>query len=775
MAPPVDAPPAERAPWWLGLVVVAAVCLAYANSLSAPFVFDDLPSVTENPTIRQLSWAMFSPPPGTGLTVDGRPVLNVSLALNYAVSGASVRGYHVTNVAIHALAALTLFGLVRRTLLRLRSGQTLAPHATELALATALLWALHPLQTESVTYVVQRTESLMGLFYLLTLYAFVRGCTAAPARGWFTVAVIACTLGMATKEVMVSAPLIVLLYDRTFVAGSFRAAWQQRRGLYLALAATWLLLAYLVVGTGLRGGTIGAAAGVTPWDYALSQSRAILHYLWLTLWPRALVFDYGSDFVTFAQALPFALLDLALLGGTAWALVRRPALGFLGAWFFAILAPTSSILGGTRQMLAEHRIYLSLAAVAVLVAVVLRLALGRRNRLAWSALAVLLGLLTVRRNEDYRSVLALYQDTVAKRPQNAYAHNNLGQALLLAGRYAEAVASFQTALPLSPNRTLAHNYLAGALARLGRTAESVEHARAALTFNPTYAEARFNLGTGLLRLGQFPAAVAELETALRLQPDYAEAACNLGTALLQTGRAADAIPRYETALRFKPDYAEAHYSLALARHQLGQWPAALASYTTALQLRPDYPEAHNNFGVALRRVQRTAEALDHFRAAVRARPDYAEAFANLGNALLESNRLPEAIPPLQTALRLAPSNIAAHFDLGNALATSGRAPEAIPHFEAAVRAFPDNPEYRNNLGGALLEGSTRLDDAITHFTAALRLKPSSPETHCNLGLALADRGQRADAIRHLEEALRLRPDYPFARAELVKLRAAPSR
>ncbi len=765
MARPLEAPPSDRAPWWAGLLIVVAVALAYANSLSAPFVFDDLPSITENPTIRQLSAAMFSPPHGTGLTVDGRPVLNVSLALNYAVSGTSVRGYHLTNVAIHALAALTLFALVRLTLRRPAAGPTLAPFATEVALASALLWALHPLQTESVTYVVQRTESLMGLFCLFTLYAF--------ARGWFTAAVVACALGMGTKEVMVSAPLLVLLYDRTFLSGSFRAAWARHRRVYVALAATWLLLALLVAGTGLRGGTIGSAAGVTPWDYALCQSRAIIRYLGLSLWPHPLIFDYGSDFVTFPQALPFALLDLALLAGTAWALVRRPALGFLGAWFFLLLAPTSSVLGGTRQMLAEHRVYLSLAAVVVLAVLGLRHALARRAWLLWAPLAALLGLLTVQRNTDYRSVLALYADTVAKRPQNAHAHNNLGQALLLAGRYAEAVASFQTALPLAPNRTLAHNYLAGALARLGRTAESVEHARSALQFNPNYAEARFNLGTGLLRLGQLPAAIAELETALRLQPDYAEAACNLGTALLQAGRPAEAVPRYETALRLKPDYAEAHYSLALARHQLGQFAPALEHYAIALQLRPDYPEAHNNFGVALRRVQRSAEALDHFRSAVRTRPDYAEALANLGSALLEANRLPEALPPLQAAVRLAPDNIPARFDLGTAFAASGRAAEAIPHFEAAVRAFPDNAEYRNNLGGALLEGSTRIDDAITHFTAALRLKPDSPETHCNLALALADRGDRAAALRHFAEALRLKPDYTFARDEMAKLRAAP--
>ena len=205
-------------------------------------------------------------PPSHGETVSGRPVLNLSLALNYAVSGCDVRGYHVTNLAIHLAAALLLFGIVRRTLPRFRGcggGQQLArlQLATPLALAIALLWAVHPLQTESVTYIVQRAESLMGLFYLLTLYCFLRGAGSARAIFWYAGSVLACLLGMATKEVMVSAPLVVLLYDRTFLAGSFREAWRRRWAYYLALAATWLLLAWLVAQTGLLPRFYGERCG----------------------------------------------------------------------------------------------------------------------------------------------------------------------------------------------------------------------------------------------------------------------------------------------------------------------------------------------------------------------------------------------------------------------------------------------------------------------------------------------------------------------------------
>jgi len=224
--------------------IVLGALAAYRNSFSVPFVFDDVAAIVENPTLR-LPWsipALLSPPDQA--TVGGRPLVNLSLALNYAMGDTDVWGYHAVNLLIHLLAGLTLFGVVRRTLVR-----PLGEDATLAALTIAGLWTVHPLQTEAVTYTVQRTESLMGLCYLLTLYGFIRGvqylkfgdsaaAAAGPARTdppggagrrnrWFLFSGTACLLGMASKEVMVSAPLMVLLYDRTFVAGTFKEAWRR--------------------------------------------------------------------------------------------------------------------------------------------------------------------------------------------------------------------------------------------------------------------------------------------------------------------------------------------------------------------------------------------------------------------------------------------------------------------------------------------------------------------------------------------------------------------
>jgi protein O-mannosyl-transferase len=554
---------------FIPVLVIAAGIWAYHNSLTGPFIFDDLPSISENRTIRHLwpPWRALSPPHGRGTTVEGRPVLNFTLAINYAAGGAAARGYHVVNLAIHILAGLTLFGIVRRTLLQPALRERFGAAANELALATAVLWTVHPLQTESVTYLSQRAESLMGLFYLLTLYGFIRG-TASPSAGpWFMFSIVACLLGMATKEVMVSAPLMMLLYDRTFVSGSFREAWRRRRSLYLALGGTWILLGYLVATAGGRGGTAGFGVKMIWWQYALTQTCAITHYLWLSVWPHPLVFDYGTDVVTdMWHAAPCAVMIALLVIGTAISLWRWPVVGFVGCWFFAILAPSSSILPVATQTVAEHRMYLPLAAVIALgMTGIHALLVGRRTVAVAALLAIALGVLTWRRNQDYRSDIAIWDDTVAKRPENSRAQEHLGVALGQAGRIPEAI----------------------------------EHWQQALRIKPDYAEAHCNLGATLGQTGRIPEAIEHLEQAVRINPDYAEAHFDLGVALAQTGKIEEAIPHFEQALRINPDYAKAHYNLAAALEQVGRVPAAIAQYEQALRINPDYSDAQN----ALARLQ----------------------------------------------------------------------------------------------------------------------------------------------------------------------------
>jgi tetratricopeptide (TPR) repeat protein len=519
---------------------------------------------------------------------------------------------------------------------------------------------------------------------------------------WQVGTVAACLLGMATKEVMATAPVLVLLYDRTLpsgrVAGTFRSALQQRPRFYLALFATWLLLAGMVASTGWnRGATAGFNVGVAPWAYWLTQFEAVARYLWLTVWPHPLVFEYGTFWVHHAgEMVRYALVVVPLATATGWALWRRPVWGFVGAWFFVILAPTS-VVPGAIQMIVEHRMYLPLAAIITPAVLGLYAAVGRRSWVMFAALALGLGVLTAQRNEDYRSELTIWSDTVAKRPNNTRARNGMALALDHAGRTPEAIQQFEAALRLAPGDVEVRDNLGVTLEHAGRIAEAIQHYETALRLKPHFPEAHSNLGNALLRTGKVSEAIQQYEEALRLRPDYAEAQYNLGGALEESGRILEAIQQYKAALRIQPDLAEAQNNLGVLLCRSGQVAAGLAHLNEAVRLRPDYARAHFNLGVALVQAGRTPEAIQQYSEAWRLQPDLVEAHNNLGMALGQSGRLPEAIAELNEALRLRPDYVEAHNNLGNALQQTGRTDEAIAEYEKVLRLRPDDAAARRNL------------------------------------------------------------------------------
>ena len=306
-------------------LILLAGAAAYSSSLGCAFVFDDTADIVGNGSIRHL-WPIqdvFIVHTAGGTVLQSRPVVNLSLAVDYAIAGLDPRAYHLTNLVIHLLAGLTLFGIVRRTFLLPGLAQRFASAATPLALTVALIWTLHPLQTGAVTYVTQRYESLMGLFYLLAMYAAIRCGTSPHPRRWAVVTAAAALLAMGCKEVAVSVPVCVLLYDRAFLAGSFREAWRQRRTMYLGLVGAWLAFAVLLCCSGNRGAWAGYGLPVSWIEYGRSQFGVVLHYLRLCFWPDPLVLDYHWPVACSAgQIMPGASVIGALAVATVWALVR---------------------------------------------------------------------------------------------------------------------------------------------------------------------------------------------------------------------------------------------------------------------------------------------------------------------------------------------------------------------------------------------------------------------------------------------------------------------
>ena len=561
MPPPArPAAPARFPAVALGAAVLVTL-LAFAPALTAPLLFDDTTSVDHNATITQL-W-----PPSVALhplaesPTAGRPVANYSLAINYALNRAlgvdqsrdpggpdKTISYHVLNLLIHVASGLLLFGIVRRTLRSPRFGERWQERADALALFVAAIWLLHPLQTEAVDYITQRTEVLVSLCYLATLYCSIRAWDAAAAirMRWYAAAVAACILGMGSKEVMVSAPLMVVLYDRAFRLSSWRdiatGAMRERRWFYAALWATLLLLAALLSATPRT--TAGLHSGMPWYAYLNSQGWAVPHYLRLALWPSGLTVDYGQQALAPWRGLPGLLLLGALGVATvvAWTRADRWGwLGFCGAWFFCLLAPSSSFVPVATEIAAERRVYLALAAVIVVVVIGVHASLLRtgsdKRRMASTraigagALVVvaILAVLTFRRSTLYQHPDALWSDAIANQPGNARAWNNLGQVLTDAPvpRDVEADSLFRHAVRLDSSYVPALYNLATSDIAHRHLDDAEQLLRRVTSINPDDVQALAHLGEVLAIRGDLDGALSHLERAVALAPDDAGALTTL--------------------------------------------------------------------------------------------------------------------------------------------------------------------------------------------------------------------------------------------------------
>ena len=558
-----------------GMLVIIGL-IAYCNSFNGPFIFDDVPNIVENSNIRQL-WPIteaMSAPAHSGLA--GRPILSLSFALNYAVGGYSVWGYHLVNLIIHILGALTLYGIVRRTLAGERLKKKFGRVSASLAWITAAIWLVHPIQTESVTYIVQRAESLMGLFYLLAVYTAVRAMQPKHSRIWLILSVVFCSLGMVTKEVTVTAPVIILLYDRTFVAGSFSSALKKRWLLYSSLAATWVVLIVMMT-SGPQSQTIGFAVPISSFDYAMNQCIAIVHYLKLSFWPSRLCLYYFWPVIKlWGRILPSLLIILIMAAVTLWGFVRNRTWSYPAVWFFAILAPTSSFVP-IADIIFEHRVYLSLAGLAAIVVtggyllsgfIAKHIRSGRIINFSGVGIVMIvvaaLTITTVYRNRDYRSTLSIWESVVKAAPANHKGHYNLGKQLKEQGKVDRAISCYLKALQIKHDYINAHHSLGNILKSQGKLSEAAYHYRQILRKDPNHIEANFNLGITFQLQDQVEQAVTYYRRTLELKPNYIKAHNNLGAALLSQGGFDEAIKLFNSALRIDPNDAKTHNNLAYA-------------------------------------------------------------------------------------------------------------------------------------------------------------------------------------------------------------------
>lgn len=690
---------------WCGVSLAVAVLIAYSNTWQVPFLLDDVKRIVEEPAVRDLRMLPEL------MAKTNRPIAMATFAVNHAVHGYQVWGYHVVNAAIHLAGGLVLFGLLRRTFSQLpattRARIVLREQSSLIAWAIALLWLVHPLQTQAVTYIVQRLESLMGLAYLSTLYFFVRGVGSKRRWGWFSLSVGACAFGMGCKEVMVTAPLMVLAYDRVFLASSWRSLWSQRWKYYCGLVSTWGVLAWAMLHdtSDYTSGALLSVPGLTPSVYLWNQSAVLVHYLRLAVWPVDQCFFYQWPVVTELGPLLPSTLAIGALGiGTLIAMVRWPQIGFIGFWFFVILAPTSSLVP-IRDLAFEHRMYLSLAAVIALLVIIVGVVLDRivihtavRRRVAYLLVFSVAGLsigATLKRNHDYRSASAIWKQTVEVVPLGWGGWVNYASALVDEKRYELAVEAFAQAVILNPDDVGSRASYAGALIEMENYAEAESQLQLALELKPDDYLTILNFGQMEFARGRLLDAIPYLEGAVEAKPDNTSARVCLAACLIHAGEFVTAERHCREALRQQPESSEAMLNLACALGGQGRTDAAIESCLAAIELDPTSPNAHGTLAVLLADTN-IEEAKAHFRIASALEsqlPTYDLALANL----LIRDAPTAAVEAFQAALHKQADCIEAHLGLVDAYGALGQADAAIPHLEFVIERMPDWVELKRSL------------------------------------------------------------------------------
>ena len=640
------------------LLISVIGLIVYSNTFHSAFYYDDVPLIAENNTIKALN--NFWPPSGS------RYIGMLTFALNYKFHGLAVTGYHIVNLTVHLLNAVLVYFLVLLTLKTPALSQSAAGasrYSSLIPMFSALLFVSHPVQTQAVTYIVQRFTSLATFFYLLSLVCYIKSRLSSSNASRFTFyafALISAVLAMKTKEISFTLPFVIVLYEIFFFRSPAPDPDMKRLFYLLPFLLTLLIIPLGLTGQGGHIGEIIGEAGeaareteaISRSSYLFTQFRVIVTYIRLLFLPvnQVLYYDYPVSHSLFKPEVFLSFLFLICIFCLGVYLYRRSRstsillrLASFGIfWFFITLSVESSIIP-IRDVIYEHRIYLPgigivIAFISAVFHCVLRVTASRKVSPAGhygpffllSIIIVILSFSTYKRNAVWKDGISLWEDVIKKSPANERGYHNLGVAYLDKGLSDKALEYFRTALRINPDFAEAHYNLGNVYLEKGLFDEAVEHYLSSIKINPEYFKAHYNLGNAHLKKGLFDKAIENFQMALRLKPDFAETYANLGNAYKNKGMIDTAIENYQAALKINPGLSVAHNNLGNIYKNKGEADKALEHYQIALRINPDNAVTYYNLGIVYRDKGSTDKAIESFKAALRLKPDFTEAKNKLG-------------------------------------------------------------------------------------------------------------------------------------------------
>lgn len=682
------------------LLLAAMVWVVFGRTLGFGFVdFDDNSYIYENPIVQK------------GLTFPGilwafthvwasnwHPLTWISHMLDCQFYGLNAGGHHLTNVLLHTATVILLFLTLRRmTGCLWRSA------------FVAAVFAIHPLRVESVAWLAERKDVLSGLFFMLTLGAYVRYARSPRSPARYGLVILMFALGLMCKPMLVTLPFVLMLLDywplnrlqiNPGTEPIFRLGRRQipRRLLLEKLPLLGLAVASCAITIFAQTRVITSSGNLSLVMRLENAFISYVAYMDQMFWPSglAVLYPLTPGGVRVAEAA-LALVVLAGISTGVIVLRRRDPYLLTGwLWYLVMLVPVIGILQVGVQARADRYTYLPQIGLYLLLTWAAADLCARwrygRAALGGGAAIILVALIFCARTQTiyWRNSATLWTHTLACTSDNFMAHYGLGHALFDQGKVEEAIAQYQAALEINPDYAEACNNLGNALLQEGKVDEAIAHLQRALQINPDYAEACNNLGNALLQQGKVDEAIAQLQRSLQINPDDASAHDILGNALLQKGNANEAIAQYQVALQINPHYAEAHFNLGNAQLRQGNVAEAIREYQKALQIKPDFADAHNNLGTALLQQGNAAEAITEYRKALQIKPDKVGVQNNLAWLLATGPQASlrdgnQAVALAQRANQLTGNGNPVVLDtLAAAYAEAGRFPEAVTTAQRAL-------------------------------------------------------------------------------------------
>lgn len=775
------------------LLILIFTLIAYSNSFHVPFQFDDLREISGDHAIKNLKQFINLSTHGT------RYMAYLSFAVNYALHGLDVVGYHIFNLVIHLTNALFVYRLIILSFKTpILKESSLKDSSKLIALFSALFFACHPVQTQAVTYIVQRLALLATFFYLFSIISYAKARLSLqddqPKRKslmWYGASLLSAVLAMKTKEISFTLPVVIALYEFMF----FKAGIKKRTLCLLPMLLTMLIIPLSLVNISKPlGDVIGDVSNaarmqtdVSRWDYLLTQFRVITTYIRLIFLPinQNLNYDYPMSRSLFNPQVFLSflfLLSILILGVYLFFRYRKSAphatlISFGIFWFFITLSVESSVIP-ISDVIFEHRLYLP--SIGLFIALVTSvISIENRMKVAMPSagmaimpilivMVIVLSGVTIHRNTIWRDKMTLWSDVVKKSPNLAGPRNNLGNAFEEKGLTDKAIEQYQFVLARYPNNADAHHNLGIAFVSKGWTDKAIEQYQAALRLRPDYYDTYFNLGIAYFSQGLTDKAIEQYQKALKSKPDFAEAYVNLGIAYGTTGSIDKAVEYFETAIQLDPKFAAAYNNLGVAYEKLGSTDKAIEHLQTAIKLQPDYANAQYSLGKSYLAAGLTDKAIEHLQIAVRLQPGLAEAYKDFGVALRRKGLIDSAIEQFRTAINLKPDFAEAYRHLGDTFSEKRSFDLAIKQYQILIRLDPRSAVAYYNLGVNFYnKGLT--EKAIEQFETALRLQSDFAEVHNALGTAYLKLGSIDKTIDHLQMAAKLSPNNPLFRNNLDKV------